>query len=162
MDSKIRRLASANKVDEDKAKDNEVVDSIIQSDLDAPSVSQELIPGITPEELQEFKNQVKTWLDLDVVIKRLQIAIKERKKIQVVLNEKILKFMILHSIEDLNTKSGTIRYKSSKVKAPLSQKSIKMKLTETFDGNTKIIEKINKVFDDRETKEKQTLRKLKF
>lgn len=154
-------MSSYKKNDEDE-KNNELVNSIIESDVDAPSTSTELVQGITPEKLAEFKQQVKTWNEMDTIIKRLQSATKERKKIQQALNDKILRFMISFGIEDLNTKDGTIRCKTSKIKVPMSQKNIKDKLITTFQHNEKITKKINEIFENRDTKEKVSLRKLKF
>lgn len=162
MNSNIKESMYKYKKDEEDQKNNELVNSIIESDVDAPSSSTELIQGITPEKLAEFKQQVKTWNEMDVIIKRLQCATKERKKIQQTLNDKILRFMISYGIEDLNTKDGTIRCKTSKIKVPMSQKNIKDKLLTTFQNNEKITKKINDIFDNRDSKEKVSLKKLKF
>ncbi len=141
---------------------NDIVNSIIESEVDSPQESTQLINDMSAEELQIFKEKVKTWIELDLVIKRLQMAIKERKKLKDTLNDDILRFMIKYNIEDLNTKTGTIKYKKTKTKVPLSQKKIKEKLYEVFQSNEKIIKKIDDVFNNREIKEKASLRKTKF
>jgi hypothetical protein len=139
-----------------------MINDIIESEVDCPQTSTELVPGLSAESLQEFKDQVKTWIELDIIIKRLQLAIKERKKVKDGLNEKILKFMICNNIEDLNTKSGIIRYKKTKTKAPLSQKKLKEKFHNVFESNDKLIKKIDEIFDDRDVKEKTSLKKINF
>lgn len=156
--STIKNMAK----DMKKEEDNTEVDKILNSNIDMPSTSTELVIGLTPEKLQEFKSDVKQWIEIDTTVKRLQVAIKERKKLQTELNMKILNFMIANNIEDLNTKSGLIKCKTSVVKVPMGTKVIKEKLEKTFENNQKIIDKINEVFDNRETKEKHSLRKIKF
>lgn len=112
--------------------------------------------------LEEFKQQVKLWWDLDTAVKRLQQAAKERKKVQLKLSAKILEFMQRHNIEDLNTKDGVLRYKSTYVKAPVSAKDLKEKLTTHFSENTTALDIIKKTFDDREKVEKVSLRRVKL
>jgi hypothetical protein len=112
--------------------------------------------------LEEFKQQVKLWWDLDTAVKRLQQAAKERKKVQEKLSAKILQFMQRHNIEDLNTKDGVLRYKSTYVKAPVSTKDLKEKLSTHFSDNTTALEIIKRTFDDREKVEKVSLRRVKL
>ncbi len=155
-------MASAIKNYASSLEKNDVVDSIIESEVDTPKESTQLINDMNAEELRVFKDKVKAWVELDMVIKRLQVAIKERKKLKDTLNEDILRFMIKYNIEDLNTKTGTIKYKKTKTKIPLSQKKIKEKLYAIFQNNEKIIKKIDEVFENREIKEKESLRKVNF
>jgi len=117
--------------------------------------------GIDQALLEEFKNQVKLWMDLDTQIKRLQIAVKERKNMQKSLNEKILNFMEKNNIEDLNTKEGILRYKSSVVKAPLKQKQIKEQLYEHFGKDKKNEVVLNSLFSKKEQRERVSLRRIK-
>ena len=112
--------------------------------------------------LEDFKNQVKIWWELDTAIKRLQIAVRERKKAQNVMNAKILEFMRRHNIEDLNTKDGVLRYKATYVKAPLSQRNIKDKLSEYFERDPNAMNILRKVFEERDKVEKVTLRRIKM
>jgi hypothetical protein len=162
MANKIKTLATSFQKEEENKMSNDVIDNIVNGEVDTPGTSTELTIGLTPEALQDFKNDVKQWIEQDTIIKRLQIAIKERKKLQTDLNLKILKFMIQYNIEDLNTKNGLIKCKTSQVKVPMGTKVVKEKLQKTFENNPKIISKINEIFDQRETKEKHSLKKIKF
>jgi hypothetical protein len=121
---------------------------------------QNVMEGLDSALLEEFKNQVKIWWELDTAIKRLQIAVRERKKAQAVMNAKILDFMKRHSVEDLNTKDGVLRYKTSYVKAPLSQKSIREKLSEYFNRDPNALNIVKKVFDEREQVQRESLRRI--
>ena len=113
--------------------------------------------------LEEFKNYVKKWLEMDNFVKRAKEAIREKKKIQDKLTQVITKFMCKYNIEDLNTKEGRIRCKTLVVKAPVSQKVIKQKMTDYFKDND--YEKDNffrKVYEEREKVEKVSLRRLRI
>lgn len=112
--------------------------------------------------LEEFKIDVKNWLQLDDGVKQLQREIKEQKKVHKELGDKISNFMANNNVEDLNTKNGVIRYTKTLVKTPLSQKAIKEKLTEAFQGNDSLNNILTEVFDNREKLEKFTLKRINF
>ena len=78
--------------------------------------------------LEEFKSQVRMWMELDNSIKQLQDLIKERRTFKKQLNEKILAFMARYNIEDLNTKDGKLRYRMHYVREPLSQATIRQRM----------------------------------
>lgn len=139
--------------------DPSLINSIVEHPDNARNQAR-LMEGLDNALLEEFKNQVKVWWELDTAIKRLQIAVRERKKAQSVMNAKILDFMKKYSVEDLNTKDGVLRYKTAYVKAPLSQKSIKDKLTEYFNRDPAALTILKKVFDEREKVEKVSLRRV--
>ena len=142
--------------------DTRLVDSIIDrsSEIGYNHTAGEDTDSLDTALLEEFKNQVKAWWEIDTSIKRLQIAVRERKKAQTVLSEAILRFMQENNIEDLNTRDGMLRYKSSYVKAPLSQKAIKQKLIEQFNHDERAKEAITRVFEDRNKIEKVSLRRM--
>jgi predicted nucleic acid-binding Zn-ribbon protein len=119
--------------------------------------------AINEEVLEEFKKKVQIWLKLDNDVKRLNDALKERRKKKNKLNEEIMEFMDKYHFDDLNTDKGIIKYKKSSVKTPLSQKIIKEKLNELFENDDNTKEKINDIFDNREKieKNKLTFKKLK-
>lgn len=118
----------------------------------------------TDEELEDFKNKVKIWIEYDNTITKLKQAIRERKKAQDVLTEKIGIFMSRYNIEDLNTKQGKIRCKVVEIKTPLTQKIIKERLFETLNSeekNPKPDTVIDNVFKRDGTVQKLVLRRLK-
>lgn len=110
--------------------------------------------------LEDFKNFVKKWLEIDAYIKKAQDVIKEKKKQRNKLSEIITKFMAKYNIEDLNTKEGRIRCKTSYVKKPVSQKEIKEKVTTIVPIDKR--EKLENIFDDRPKEKKVSLRRLKI
>jgi hypothetical protein len=114
--------------------------------------------------LDEFKKQVKLWMELDNHIKAMMVSIKEKRNVQHALTEKITAFMNHYNIEDLNTREGKLRYKVVRVKPPLRKQGIKEKLSEYFGNDPNMKEKVlSAVFDDQQSLvvEKPSLRRLK-
>ena len=114
--------------------------------------------------LEEFKQIVKKWLEYDKFMKKAKEAIREKKVHKEKLGEIITKFMIKYNIEDLNTKEGKIRCKTTNVKTPISHKCIKQKIVEYFQNDTdKQTDIMTKVYEnDRPLVEKLSLRRLRI
>lgn len=127
----------------------------------------QLVPHQSSDyDLQEFKEQVKSWIKLDNEVKAINAKIKildnerkHRKKLIDVFSTKILQFMSTNEIDELNSKDGIIKYKKSFVKEPLTQKQIKQKLLEQFNNMDDAEERINNVFKNREKIEKLRLKR---
>ena len=159
----LENYALANYLTEDNLDThNAMVSNIINNDIALDSTESVMSESINEALLQEFKDNVKRWLELDNQLKRLAAAAKERRNKKNEINNQILEFMSKFNIEDLNTKEGIIRYKKSYVKEPLSQKTIKTKLEELFKDQPDIVERIDKIFTDRGKVEKLSLRRLKI
>ena len=113
--------------------------------------------------LEEFKECVKRYMELDNWLKKAQDVMKEKKKQKMALSEMITKFMIRYDIDDLNSKFGKISCKTKQVKAPISQRTIKDKITEYYKDNTNDCSQLMKVvFDDRPVVEKTSLRRVRI
>lgn len=113
--------------------------------------------------LEEFREYVRKWLELDNNIKKAQEVIRERKQVRDKLSTVISAFMCKYNIEDLNTKEGRIRCKVSTVKAPVNQKTVKQKLTDYFQHDeTKKQDILTKIYDERPEVEKVSLRRLRI
>jgi len=115
----------------------------------------------TPEELEEFKNCVKAWIEIDNNVKKLQQAMRERNAIKKQVTEKITNFMSKFNIEDLNTKEGKLRYRVTQVKVTPKPTEIKTKLIEYFSPETTAEELTKKIFDNNTVVEKHSLRRFK-
>lgn len=111
--------------------------------------------------LDDFKSQVRMWIEIDNQIQKLQAAMRERKSVKKQLTEKILKFMGRYNIEDLNTKDGKLRYRTANVKATVTKAEIKQRLIENYGKVQNIEELTNLVFASQEKSQKPTLRRLK-
>jgi hypothetical protein len=126
--------------------------------------SKELVPIEQQNiSLEEFREYVRKWLELDNGIKKAQEVIRERKKMRDKLSYVISAFMCKYNIEDLNTKEGRIRCKVCTVKAPVSQKVVKQKLTDYFSNDEDRKQDIlQKIYEERPCVEKVSLRRLKI
>ena len=113
--------------------------------------------------LEEFKNQVRVWIDLDNTIRKLKQATSERNVLKKQLTEKILRFMSKYNIEDLNTKDGSkLRYKVSHVKPTVSKADIKERLVANY-GKVDNLDELTKIVFDVATEqrvEKVSLRRF--
>lgn len=98
--------------------DESIIDSIINNHRLEPS----------EEELENFNNLVNDWFKYDDQIRKLVIAIKERKNYQRALNGKIQEFMFKYQYNDLNTQHGCIKANVREVKAPIKINEIKDKI----------------------------------
>lgn len=125
---------------------NQIINNYLSQQL---MVQEKPIDVPSADELEDFKNCVRIWMEVDSNVKKLQTMIKERNVLKKEVTVKILSFMSRYNIEDLNTKEGKLRYKVTRVKAPLSQKDIKEKIQETMrepgitatDLTTKVFER---------------------
>ena len=95
-----------------------IVDDIINNNNNEP----------TTEELETFKNLVNDWFKYDDQIRKLNIAMKERKNYQRVLNNKIEEFMFNYKYNDLNTQHGRIKTNVKECKVPIKMNDIKTKI----------------------------------
>lgn len=109
--------------------------------------------------LEDFKNYVKKWLELDAYLKKAMEVVKEKKKQRNKLAEVITRFMCKYNIEDLNTKEGRIRCKTSYIREPVTQKVIKAKMTELLPERKDIV---TKIYDERPKHERLSLKRLKI
>jgi len=114
----------------------------------------------TEEELDNFKNLVNDWFKYDDTIRKLQIAIKERKSYQRVLNNKIQDFMFRYKYNDLNTQNGRIKANVKSVPKPINIKDIKNRIIEFKDlSGSELLEKIFNI-DDRPVIERKSIRRI--
>jgi hypothetical protein len=97
--------------------------------------------------MEDFKNQVKAWIEIDNQVKKLQGLIRERNNAKKLLTVKILAFMGRYNIEDLNTKDGKLRYKVSQVRKQVNHREIKDRLSEHYGSISDIKELTEKVFE---------------
>jgi len=82
----------------------------------------------TSDELDTFKSFVSDWFKFDDQIRKLEVALKERKNYQRTLNGKIQDFMIKYEYNDLNTQHGRIKSNVREVKQPVKMKDVKEQL----------------------------------
>lgn len=113
--------------------------------------------------LEMFKQQVAEWTKLDNDIRKLSIAIRERRVHQRALGSRIQDFMIKYGYDDLNTQAGKIRSNVRMVKQPVKLGDIREKLMSITDLSGMSGEQLlQKLFDDegRPMVEKRSLRRV--
>ncbi len=114
----------------------------------------------TREELDTFKNLVNEWFKLDDMIRKLAVALKERKNHQRALNNKIEEFMFKYKYNDLNTQNGRLKATVKTQHKPVNIKEIKSILENNKDlKGEELLEKIfNK--DDRPVTTKKVIKRI--
>ena len=111
-------------------------------------------------DFDDFKNNVKKYLNIDDDIKKLEKHIRELKQEKQKISGLILTFMNNHNIEDLNTETGTLKKNIKYLKKPLSKKNLKNKLLEYYKNNEDQSELVFKFIDNRAKEEKIELKRI--
>ena len=109
------------------------------------------------EDMEDFRGKVAEWFRLDEQIRKLQVAIKERRTHQRALSSSIQDFMISHGYDNLQTQRGKIVSKVSEVKVPLKIVNIREMImaNEGLTGG----ELVKKIFEaERQVVVKKSLR----
>ena len=112
------------------------------------------------DELDTFKNLVSEWFKYDDMIRKLEVALKERKTIQRALNSKIEEFMFKYNYNDLNTQNGRIKASIKTSHKPVNIKEVKEIIEKYKDlKGEELLEKIfNK--DDRPVTTKKVIKRI--
>jgi hypothetical protein len=114
----------------------------------------------TAEEMDTFKNLVADWFKYDDAIRKLKIAIRERKTLQHVLNNKIEDFMFKYNYNDLNTQNGRLKTNVKNVYKPINIKDVR----DIINNNKHLTgeELLAKIFnkEEREVVVKKTIRRI--
>ena len=118
--------------------------------------------SISPQQLQDFKEDVKEWLSIDDEIKKLQAKAKElRKRKTKELEPKITLFMVHNNISDLNTDNGKLKCSEKKTKSGLSSKHIRDNLTRVLQNETIVDKAMDEILNKRTVKTTYQIRKVK-
>jgi hypothetical protein len=112
----------------------------------------------TEEELDTLKAMVNDWFKYDDQIRKLQVAIKERKVHQRALNTKIETFMFNFKYKDLNTQHGCIKANERKIKVPVKMSEIKDKILQLNHLSGE--ELLKEIFSDRPIVIKKNIKRV--
>ena len=116
---------------------------------------------IDNDKLNEFKLQVKQWLNIDKEIISHENKIKNLKKIKKNLEPKITSFMVTYNISDLNTENGKIKCNTRNTKKPLNKKNIRDNLSQVITDESQIEQAMQLIMNNRENITKHILIKSK-
>lgn len=114
----------------------------------------------TKEELDNFKNLVNEWFKYDDIIRKLEVALKERKTLKKAFNGKIEEFMFKYNYNDLNTQNGRIKASVKTLHKPINIKEIRTLIEE--NKNMTGEELLNILFNkgDRPTTTKKVIKRI--
>lgn len=113
------------------------------------------------EDMEMFKQQVAEWMRIDDTIRKLSVAIRERRVHQRALAQKVQDFMTKHGYDNLNTQAGKIRASTRTVKQPLKVSDVRTKILELGEQRLTPEEIIARIFDvERPTTVKTSLRRV--
>ena len=102
-------------------------------------------------DLDEFKKNVKEWLELDTIIKEHEKRIKDlKKKRNKELEPQITKFMTDNNITDLNTNNGKIKCAERNTKKGLNKTNIRSNLSKYINDDNIMDSAINEIVNNRE------------
>ena len=109
------------------------------------------IQEIDNNELNQFKIQVKNWLEIDQQIMEKEKEIRELKKIKnKKLEPEITSFMRTYNISDLNTDNGKLRCNQRNTKKPLNKHNIRDNLSQVIQNNQQIEQAMDLILNNRE------------
>lgn len=130
--------------------DNSLIDDIIKPTTNEP----------TTDEMEVFKTWVTDWFKIDDAIRKLKIAIRERKTLQNVLNNKIEDFMFKYNYNDLNTQNGRLKTNIRNIHKPINIKDVRDIINNNKHlSGEQLLEKIfNK--DDRPIIQKKSIKRV--
>ena len=110
----------------------------------------------------EFKQTIKTWLELDDDIKTLRKAVSERNKQKKELTPKILEYMQKNKIYNLNTESGRIKCRTSVRTKSFNNSTLKEKLISYFQNVNEGTKAAEYLLKNKEKVENITLSRVKY
>ena len=109
---------------------------------------------------EQLVSNIKEWIKMDNEISQLKSEIKERNNKKKILTENLVTVMKSNSIDCFDINGGALVYKKSKVKKPISGKTLLIALQNYYKNDTAIAEEITKhVMDNREEQIKETIRR---
>lgn len=112
---------------------------------------------------QDFEENVKKYVLIDNKIKSAQDAIRILKKEKENAGENILIYIKTNKLEEapINITGGKIKYFVSKTTSPINQTYIQNRLETYFKSKTKAKEVTDFIYSNRETKERETIKRTK-
>jgi uncharacterized membrane protein YheB (UPF0754 family) len=112
---------------------------------------------VNKNELDNFKNALQVWLQLDTEVEKLQDKIKEYKKQKEKLSPLIMDFMKEKGHNTVAFSDGVIKYKVSKVPQTLSRQYIADRLKEFLKDENKADNAVQYLLENRKVVERVKL-----
>ena len=112
------------------------------------------------ETKEQLVNNIKEWIKIDTEITKLKAEIKDKNNKKKLLTEGLVTTMKTNNIDCFDINGGALIYKKSKIKKPITSKTLLSALQNYYKEDPKIAEDLTKhVLDSREEKVKETIRR---
>jgi single-stranded DNA-specific DHH superfamily exonuclease len=109
---------------------------------------------------EQLVNNIKEWIKLDNEILQLKNEMKERNQKKKKLTEDLVNVMKSNTIDCFDINGGAIVYKKSKVKKPLSGKTLLIALQNYYKEQPQVAEELTKhILESREEQVKETIKR---
>ena len=118
-------------------------------------------PVVAQSEFDAFKDTVRLFVAADRQISELAAQLKQLRSDNAERKDVICKFMGDRDIEDLHTREMRLKLKTAQVKPPLKKAELHERVATFLGGEDKAAEFFEQVYNDRESIEKTSLRRLK-
>jgi hypothetical protein len=135
--------------------------ALYETDVDdASNAGEDAHAKPTAEEMEDLRAQMAEWVRIDDQMRKLSVAMRERRTQQRALGSAIQSFMVRHKYEVLNNAQGPqIKTAVRKVKTPLKLADVRQKLVD-LKGAGEGGELVKKIFDERDVVEKTSIRRI--
>jgi hypothetical protein len=97
---------------------------------------------------QQLPTLIKEWMATEEEVRVLSAEIREKRKRAATVRGMITRIMKGNKVGQLNISAGQVRTKTKVTKQPLSKKYIVTALTDFFNGDKAMAEKVAKYLDE--------------
>ncbi len=109
---------------------------------------------------EELVINIKEWIKMDTEINKFKNEIKERNEKKKFLSEKLMETMKKNDIDCFDINGGSLVYKKSVIKKPISSKNLLGTLQTYYKNNTTMAEELTKfILENREEQVKETIKR---
>jgi hypothetical protein len=109
---------------------------------------------------EQLVNNIKEWIKLDNEIAQFKNEMKERNIKKKKLTEDLVNVMKSNTIDCFDINGGALVYKKSKVKKPLSGKTLLVALQNYYKEQPQVAEELTKhILESREEQIKETIKR---
>jgi len=127
-------------------------------------ISLDILYSNSMETKEELVTNIKEWMKVDAEISKLQKEIKERKNKKNTLTNSLVSVMKKNEIDCFDINGGSLVYKQSKTKKPITSKTLMTVLKNYYSNDpthTKAEDLTKFILENREEHTKETI-KMKF
>ena len=109
---------------------------------------------------EELVTIIKDWIKMDNDIKKLKNDIKDKNNAKKVLTENLMTVMKNNKIDCFDVTGGSIMYKQTKVKKPITGKTLLTAIQTFYKNNETVAEELTKhILENREEQIKETIKR---